>query len=163
MFFQKLQIRLIFIFVSFVIVILLISGWMLQWMIRQNLEAELGNKLSTVAGAASVHFDEEEIGYFIQTIGPRVHEYLSEKLLLLKQTAGVERIYFFDAEGKSLLDTDSRINRGDVYFSLRFYPNEIEAVRSGKTAHTVLFYSNEGEPVMSGYAPLMLSGTGAKL
>ena len=157
MFFQKLQIRLIFIFVSFVIVILLISGWMLQWMIRQNLEAELGNKLTAVAGAASVQFDEEEIGYLIQTIGPRTHEVLSEKLRLLKQTAGVKRIYFFDSEGKSLLDTDSKINRGDVYFNLRFYPNEIEAVRSGKTVHTVLFYSTEGEPAMSGYAPLMLA------
>ena len=158
MFFQKLQTRLIFIFVSFVIAILLISGWMLQWAIRQNLEAELGNKLIAVAGAASVQFDEEEIGYLIQTIGPRTHGYLSEKLLLLKHTTGVEHIYFFDSEGKSLLDTDPEISRGDIYFNLRFYPNEIETVQSGKTAHTVLFYSAEGKPTMSGYAPLMLPG-----
>jgi signal transduction histidine kinase len=158
MYFQKLQTRLIFIFVSFVIVILLISGWMLQWAIRQNLEAELGNKLTAVAGAASVQFDEEEIGYLIQAIGPRTHGYLSEKLLLLKHAAGVERIYFFDSEGKSLIDTDSEISRGDIYFNLRFYPNEIETVKSGKTAHTVLFHSAEGKPVMSGFAPLKLTG-----
>jgi signal transduction histidine kinase len=157
-FYKKLQTRLIFIFVSFVIVILLISGWMLQWMIRQNLETELGHKLIAVAGAASVLFDEEEIGYLIQDTGPRTHIYLSDKLLHIKQVMGVERICFFDLAGKSLLDTDSDTKLGETYFHLRFFPNEMEAVSSGMTAHTVLFHSVDKRPVMSGYAPLLLSG-----
>lgn len=158
-FYKKLQTRLIFIFVSFVIVVLLISGWMLQWMIRQNLESELGHKLIAVAGAASVLFDEEEIGFLVQDMGPRTRVYLSEKLLHFKQVTGIERIRFFNVEGESLLDTDTDTKWGETYFHLRFFPKEMDAVRSGLHAHTVLFYSADKKPVMSGYAPLLLSGT----
>jgi hypothetical protein len=71
MFLHRIQHRLIFLFVLLVVAILFISGWTLHWMIRQSLEVELGRKLVAVANAASAQFEEDQVGYLMQSIGPR--------------------------------------------------------------------------------------------
>lgn len=150
----RIQYRLIFIFVSLVIAIFLISGWMLHWMIRQSLETELGRKLMAVATASSVMFGEEEIGFISQGSGPRTENYLRDKLERMREATGVKRIYFFDSSGKSLLDTEDDIARGSAYFGLRFYRREIEEVQAGQSTYSVLFEGIDGLPTMTGYAPL---------
>lgn len=154
MFFHRIQHRLIFVFVILVIAILLIGGWMLHWMIRQSLETELGRKLMAVARAASVQFEDEEIGFLIQGAGPRTAVYLRQQLLRLKASTDVKRITFFDLSGNSLLDTEESIVWGTPYFNLRFYRREMAEIKEGKSAYSVLFEGIDGLPTMTGYAPL---------
>ena len=156
MVFHRLKVRLIFIFVFFVFVVLLISGWILHWMIRQSLENETGLKLLAVARAASVQLGGEEIGYLMQGVGPRTRDYLLERLTQLKEASEVKRIYLFDLSGRSLLDTDQDLGRGAPYHNLRFYRKEIDEVRQGRPAFSVLFTGIDGQPTMTGFAPLVL-------
>src|SRR4030042_368328 len=129
-FLHRIQNRIIFFFVFLIIVILLVSGWFLHWMIRQSLETELGRKLIAVANAGSVQFSEEEIGFLMQGRFPRVQQRLREQCIELKNATEVERIVFFDNNGNCLLDTEEISGEGKPYFRLRFYPRELDEVRS---------------------------------
>ena len=157
MFLHRIHYRLVFLFVGFVVVVLSVSGWLLHWLLRQSLEAELGRKLVAVASAASVQLDEGEIGFLIQGAGPRTRQHLQQRLLRLKETTDVRRIYLFDLEGKSLLDTEEAAVSGGSYFGLRFYRREMAEIRRGRSTHSVLFEGVDGAPTMTGYAPLFLA------
>lgn len=155
MFLHRIQHRLIFLFVLLVVAILFISGWTLQWMIRQSLEVELGRKLVAVSNATSAQFEEDQVVYLMQSIGPRTQQRLRQILMRLKETTGVKRIYIFDPEGKSLLDTEEDVEQGTPYFHLRFYQKELEEIQSGRSTHSILFQGIDGLPTMTGYAPLL--------
>ncbi|MFH1943893.1 MAG: HAMP domain-containing sensor histidine kinase [bacterium] len=158
MFLDRIQNRFVFFFVLLVIVILIVSGWTLQWMIRRSLEAELGRKLVAVAQAASVQLEEEDIGFLIQGMGPRIQERMQQRLLRLQKSTDVKRIYFFDMSGNSLLDTEEHTERGDAYFNLQFYRREIEDIRNQKSSYSILFTGIDGRPTMTGFAPLYNAG-----
>ena len=151
---HRIQHRIIFFFVPLVIVILFISGWTLQWTVRRSLENELGNKLTAVAGAAAVQYDNDEIGFMLQNIGPRTLVRLRQRLVRLAESSDIKRISLFNLDGQSLLDTEDSIRPGTPYFNLRFYKSEIDEIGQGRTAHTILFEDLDGNPTMSGYAPL---------
>lgn len=154
MIFHRIHIRLILAFILFVATLLIASGWMLHWVMRQSLEAELGRKLMAVARAATVQFDFDDVTFLVQNTGPRTRHRLRQRLEQLRDVTGVERIYIFDANNRSLIDTDTTIVVGAQLHSLRFRPREMNAIREGQAVHTVLFESIEGEPTMSAYAPL---------
>jgi len=158
MFFNKLQNRLIFAFILIVLVILIISGWLLQWSVRQRLETELGRKLTAVAGSASVMFDEEDIAILESGVGGRAVEYYRGRLLQLKKAAMVRRIYLFDLAQRNLMDTDTLNAPGDIIFGLRFYLREMESVEAGQGSHSVLFQAAGGRPFMTGFSPLFIQG-----
>lgn len=153
---HRIQHRIVFFFVLLVVVILIIGGWTLYWTVRRSLETELGNKLTAVAGAATVQFDEDEIGFLLQGVGPRARSRLHLRLLRLRESVSVKRISLFTPDGNSLIDTEESVLPGSIYFDLRFYSREIEEIRNGRTAHTILFRDIDGRPTMSGYAPLRI-------
>jgi len=156
MFFHRIQNRLIFLFVGLVIIILITSGWTLHWMIRQNLEKELGSKLTAVASAVSVMLDDEEIQFLIQSPGARFRHRLRQRIEKLKHETQVKHIYLFDLESRSLLDTDEQIKFGENYFALQFYLKEIEQIKQGKTAQSILFSGIDDQPTKTGFAPLRM-------
>ena len=155
MFFHRIHYRIISLFVILVIAILFISGRMLHWTIRQSLEAEVGRKLMAVANAVSVQFEEEEIGFLVEGIGSRTKTHLLHRLLRMKKATQVKRIFLFDMEGKSLLDTEQTTDPGNSYFRLQFYRTEIEEIKKGRSAHSILFQGIDKEPTMTGFAPLL--------
>ena len=128
---HRIQHRIIFFFVPLVIVILFISGWTLQWTVRRSLENELGNKLTAVAGAAAVQYDNDEIGFMLQNIGPRTLVRLRQRLVRLAESSDIKRISLFNLDGQSLLDTEDSIRPGTPYFNLRFYKSEIDEIGQG--------------------------------
>ena len=158
MFFHQIHIRLILFFVALMIVVLAAGGLSIQWSVRRSMEDELGKKLEAVASAASVMFDEEEIGYLLTSPGPRLGEYLKKKLILLRGKTGVKRIYFFDLSNISLIDTQEESRSGEEIFSLQFYRKEMEALIQGRSSHTILFQGIDGDPTMTGFSPLVLNG-----
>ncbi len=156
MFLHRIHHRLILAFVLMMASILGISGWSLHWILRQSLEDELGAKLMAMARAASVQFSDDEVGYLLSDAGPRTQNNLRKKLIKLQTQTGVQRIAFFDPEGRSLLDTDIGVERGTRDFTLRFYRREMEAIGRGESATSVLFTGIDGQPTMTGYAPLVI-------
>jgi signal transduction histidine kinase len=155
---HRIHIRLTLFFLALLIAVLTVGGLSIQWSIRRSMEAELGKKLEAVASAAAVMYDEEEIGYLLSSPGPRLEEYLRNKMLLLREKTGVKRIYFFDFSNKNLIDSQEGSKPGEGIFSLQFYSNEIETVRRGKPSHTILFRGIDGEPTMTGFSPLSVQG-----
>lgn len=158
---HRIHIRLTFYFLALLIAVLAVGGLSIQWSIRRSMEAELGKKLEAVASAASVVVDDEEIGFLLSAPGPRIEEYLRNKLLLLRDKTGVKRIYFFDSSNNSLIDTRQGSRSGEPIFSLQFYSGQIEAVRLGKSSHTILFKGIDGQPTMTGFSPLFMRGKAA--
>ena len=154
-FFYRIQHRLIFWFVLLVVAILVLSGWILHWMVRQSLEAELGRKLIAVAKAASVQFEPEELDYLVQGIGRRIEQRFHERLDRLRAATNVKRIYLFNPAEESLLDTDPNIERSTVYFNLRFYRRELEQLKQGEASASILFRGLDGEPTMTAFVPLI--------
>ncbi|MFH1845647.1 MAG: HAMP domain-containing sensor histidine kinase [bacterium] len=155
--FHRIQHRIILLFVLFATVVLLLSGWTLQWSLRQSLEAELGHKLTAVASAVAVQYGEEEVAYLQRGLGPRATERMRETLLRMKTEAELKRIYLFDLDGRSLLDTDV-VPAGEPYHQLRFYQQEMDAIGAGSAASTILFQDREDQPAMTGFAPLLAGG-----
>jgi signal transduction histidine kinase len=158
MIFDRIHIRLILFFVALMIVVLAAGGLSIQWSVRRSMEDELGKKLEAVASAASVMFDDEELGYLLAAPGPRLREYLTKKLILIRGRTGVKRIYFFDISNNGLIDTQEGSRSGAEIFSLQFYRKEIGALILGKSSHTILFRGIDGDPTMTGFSPLVLNG-----
>jgi signal transduction histidine kinase len=158
MFFQRIRIRLILFFVALMAVLLAVGGLSIQWTIRRSMEDELGKKLEAVASAASVFFDEEDIGFMLAQPGPRLKQYLTKKLILLRKQTGVKRIFLFDLADKNLLDTRNATGSGGEVFSLRFYRKEMDLLKRGKSSHTILFQGIDGGPTMTGFSPLVRRG-----
>jgi signal transduction histidine kinase len=155
--FHRIQHRIILLFVLLAVVLIVVSGWTLQWMIHQSLEAELARKLTAVASIASVQYSEEEIDFLCRGLGPRATERLRQSLLNLRERTNLRRIYFFDLDGRSLLDTEETA-AGQPYYNLRFHQREMAALREGSTASTILFQDMDGHPAMTGFAPLFSGG-----
>ena len=158
MLFHRFKHRLIFVFVVFIFLIFFNSGLTLHWIIRQSLETEMGAKLAAVARAGSVQFDNSEIGYLMEGVGPRTEEYLREKLSRLMSATHVKRIFMFDLNGRSILDTESKIRRGTSQFNFRIYRSELDAIRDARSTHSVLFTGIDNQPTMTGYAPIFYDG-----
>ncbi|HEX9935337.1 MAG TPA: HAMP domain-containing sensor histidine kinase, partial [bacterium] len=156
MFLHRTHIRLILLFVGLVAAILTAAGLTLQWVTRQILETELGRKLESVAGAASVMYREEELRMLLAGLGPRTEPYFSGPMANLRRATEVKRIVFFDLDGQNLLDTENESRSRISNFGLQFYRREVEALRRGRKAHSILFRGVDGNPTMTGFAPFFL-------
>ena len=156
MFIHRIRYRIIFLFVVLVVAILLISGYSLHWRIRSNFEALLGTKLVAVAKAASVQFSGGEVRFLLEGAGPRTLLHLRSQINYLKSSTNVKRIYFFDLNGRRLLDTESENIPDTPYFRLNFYKNEFENITRGEASYSILFQGIDGLPTMTGFAPLYL-------
>jgi signal transduction histidine kinase len=67
---------------------------------------------------------------------------------------GARRIYVFDRQGRSLLDTEPGVPVGREYARLRIDRAEMDAVWRGRPALSPLFQDADGAYYQSGYAPV---------
>jgi signal transduction histidine kinase len=155
---HRTHVRLILLFVGLVAAILTAAGLTVQWVTRQSLEKELGRKLEAVAGAATVMYRGEELRVLLAGLGPRTESYFLSPLNDMKNATEVKRIHFFTLEGGNLLDTQNRPGPRILDFGLKFYRREMEAMRRGEKAHSILFKGVDGLPTMTGFAPFFLDG-----
>jgi hypothetical protein len=125
---HRIHTRLILSFTALVIGLLWTSGMLITWSVRKSLEAELGSKLISVARAAEVQLSEIDSGLLMRAIGERAKSRLESRLKILRDAAEVKRIYVFNLDNQSVLDTDSLTASGTEYFAHRFYQKEIYRV-----------------------------------
>ncbi len=155
---HRIHTRLILSFTALVIGLLWTSGMLITWSVRKSLEAELGSKLISVARAAEVQLSEIDNSLLARAIGERAKSRLESRLKILRDAAEVKRIYVFNLDNQSVLDTDSLTASGTEYFTHRFYQKEIKRIEEGLPAYTILFTGIEGEPVMTGFTPFLSNG-----
>ncbi len=126
---------------------------------RRDLEAELGRRLAAVASSAATQIrgaylveleagDEQDRGYLNAL----------RKLSAVKSATGVARIYVFDRDYVSRVDTDSTVAIGEENFESRLDRHELSRVfESGVSVSTLLFTGADGRPTQAGYAPIVRS------
>jgi signal transduction histidine kinase len=150
---------LIFLFALQVVVILLAAGVYLSWELRNILEHELGQKLQALALAVAVELEPE----MLLSLSPgdeerRTYRSLHSRLQELTQALQVRRIFVFDPQGRSLVDSQPGTPIGRAYVRLQFDEQEVRDVFSGTPASSPLFRGSEGRLYKNGYAPVQVGG-----
>ena len=140
--------RLVFSFVTLALVGLGGSGWVLYRQALTSLEEQLASHL-----LAEAEFVAADLGRGLVTrlIPGMDHMRLRETQMAL----GARRIYAFDHNGRSLVDTEVGTRIGREVHLLSFHRRQVEAVWRGELAHTARFTDEEtGDHYMTGYAPI---------
>lgn len=155
----KIRTRLIFLFTLQVLIIFFIGSFYLDWRLQQTLEDELGNKLESLAKAAASQIESE----LLQDLAPgdensRTYLNLKHQLNNFMVQTDVRRVYVFNKNNLSLVDTKSSTSIGEKYIHLQFNQQEIQNVFSGQTATSTLFEGSDGKLYKTGFAPIVLNG-----
>ncbi|MBN2288887.1 MAG: HAMP domain-containing protein [Candidatus Glassbacteria bacterium] len=151
----KLRTRIIVAFVAFVVPMIAASGLFYYETARRSLDTALGERLTAVAQATASRFNPLILSTFEPGDEDR-RNYLSYRrsLLTIKEQTGLRRLYLFDPQGRSLIDTEEGIPIGSSYAGLRFQGRELETVLAGDAAASVLFRGEDGAWYKSGFAPV---------
>ncbi len=160
----SIRTRLILLFVISFIVIFSVAGYYLLWHIRGTLDEALGRNLEALAANFATTFAlqfDPSLLRFVQTGDEATLTYQNIMTLLLKfQTkTGVERVYLFGNDFRSIADSDSAVKIGHLNVQLKFNQKEFEQVFKGLTASSTLFEGVDGNLYKTGYAPIHSNGT----
>jgi two-component system OmpR family sensor kinase len=157
----KIGNKLVVTFVLFVSIFVGSTGWFLYGTTKNSLDDELGGKLVAIAQAVTTQIDESFPDYLpllSNGVARRTHANLLNKLIKVKEATNVKRVYIFDRENRSLVDTDEDFPIGTEYIKLKFDRSEVESLWKGNSVHTVLFQGDDGIYYKSGYAPIQFGG-----
>ncbi len=153
----RIRNRLVVTFVLFVTIFVGSTGWFLYRSAKNSLDEELGGKLVAIAQTVTTQID----GLFVTQLSPGdentlTYANLFNKLNNVKDATKVKRLYIFDTENQSLVDTDESFAIGTEYVRLKFDRSELESLWDGNSVHTVLFKGDDGFFYKSGYAPIKI-------
>ena len=148
--------RLVFSFVTLALLGLGGSGWVLYRQALTSLEEQLAAHLVAEAKLVAT---ELERGYVTRLQAgmdhTHLHHLLQDKLREMQTALRARRIYVFDHNGRSLVDTEAGTRIGREVHLLSFHRRQVEAVWRGELAHTERFTDEEtGDHYMTGYAPI---------
>jgi len=151
--------KLVVTFVLFVTIFVGSTGWFLYRTAKNSLDDELGGKLVSIAQATTTQIN----GMSVTQLAPGDEETLTyanllNKITRVKDATNVKRVYIFDRENQSRVDTDVDIFIGTEYFQLKFDRSELGSLWKGDSVHTVLFTDDDGRYYKSGYAPIKVNG-----
>ncbi|MEK7398060.1 MAG: hypothetical protein AAB116_14095, partial [Candidatus Poribacteria bacterium] len=115
----KIGNKLVVTFVLFVTIFVGSTGWFFYRSAKNSLDSELGGRLVAIAQAVTTQID----GVFIVQLLPGDEATLTyanylKKLNSVKEATGVKRLYIFDRNNKSLVDTDDSVPIGTEYIKL---------------------------------------------
>jgi len=155
----KIGNKLVVTFVLFVTIFVGATGWFLYTTTKSSLDSELGGKLVAIAQSATTQISEMSV----MQLSPgaedtRNYANLLNKLKRVKEATDVKRVYVFDRENRSLVDTETDIPIGMKYSKLKFEKSELESLWKGDSVHTVLFEGDDEIYYKSGYAPIEVNG-----
>lgn len=151
--------RLIVLFVLQIVIMIFAGGLYLNWRLQQTLEAELGDKLESLAKTVALQFD----GELLLSLRPgdeqtRTYRNLLNDLKALLAATGVRRIYIFSRTQRSLVDTKPGVTIGSDYVFLPISLTEMEGLFSGRTVSSTLFQGRDQRLYKTGFAPIYSHG-----
>ena len=152
----RLRTRLILAYVAFVVPILAVSGFFYYESARRSLDDELGERLIAVAQATATRFYAPIISSFERGDEQgRTYQSYRASLVQIRERTNLKRLFVFDPELRSLLDTQDAVPIGTAYARLRFQQAEIAACLEGAPASSVLFRGEDGAWYKSGFAAIV--------
>lgn len=126
---------------------------------RSDLEAELGRRLEAVASSAATRLRGKYLAE-LQAGDEAENLYYSggmHRLQEVRDATGVERLYVFDKNFHTRLDTANSLI-GEKQFQAEIDRKELADVfETGKSASSLLFFGVDGRPYKAGYAPVFKS------
>jgi signal transduction histidine kinase len=146
--------RLVLWFLASMVAVVATTGWALYRLTWDALESQMSERLLAVAHLASEGIDAASRlrpGYE----GGLLHSRLRERLVRAREAVGAKRIFVFDRQGRSLVDSEPDTPIGQAYAGLGMDRSELEAVWRGASAHSVLFRGDGGAYYKTGYAPVV--------
>jgi signal transduction histidine kinase len=122
---------------------------------RRALESSLGDRLTSIAEAATTLVDPTVLLLQKGEDNLRTKKNALAKLTKLAAATGVERIVIVRfQDGAALIDTSEELNVGDEYTRAIFDRTELESVQKGKGIASILFSGPDGRRYKTGYGPL---------
>lgn len=154
----SIRTRLILLFFISITIIFVLAGYYLQWQIRATLDSALGQNLEVLA----LSFAQQIDANFLPFIQPgdettRTFHNLKSQLQKFQYLSGINRIYIFGKDLRSIVDSDSSIRIGQNYVQLKVNQQEIQCVFQQQTASSVLFEGIDEMLYKTGYAPIVLN------
>ncbi|RME00620.1 MAG: HAMP domain-containing protein [Deltaproteobacteria bacterium] len=121
---------------------------------KGSLDTEFGKRLIAIGRSALVQIPTDLVlGLSEGDEHSRLYRNVRRKLENLRRINGVKRIYLFDLEMRALVDTEAGILIGTRYVK-DFDREELERVRRGESAASILFKGTDGRYYKTGYAPV---------
>ncbi len=152
----RLRTKLILTYVMFVVPVLAVSGFFYYESARRSLDAELGERLVAVAQATATRYDPLIISSFERGDEQgRTHQSYRASLVQIRERTNLKRLFVFDPELRSLLDTEDGIPIGTPYARLRFQQAETTACLEGRPTASVLFRGEDRVWYKSGFAAIV--------
>ena len=112
--------RLVVTFVVFVFLVVGSTGWILYRLTRNSLERQMSDQLLAIAQLSAAGIDGDAVRHLRSGFeGGNLHARLRAKLVRYRDLVGARRIYVFDRQGQSLLDTAPDVPIGREYTRLR--------------------------------------------
>jgi len=138
---------------------ILVCGWYFYRYTKYYLDRELNQRLVAIAQTIALQSD----GDIITQLAPGneaglTYSNLVSQLNRIKQKIDIKRVYIFDKNHRSLVDTQPGVPIGTEYLRLKFDQLELESVWQKKGMASVLFLGEDGNYYKSGYAPILVDG-----
>lgn len=129
------------------------GGYFFLKVMQGYFEEELNEKLVSIGKVLSSNLDL----YFEKNLeGEKYLKYLREKLLKNRNELNLKRLYIFNIEGESIVDTEDLPSK-TLLGIFKIYPSAIENLKKGNTYKTLLYEVN-GEYFKSAFVPLNIKG-----
>ena len=152
--------KLVLSFVALAMIVVGGSGWVLYERALNSLEEQMSRHLLAEARLLANELADVDVLIRLRPGFERFPLYrnYAARIKKAKELVGARRIFVFDRDCKSLLDTEPGSSIGRLFPELKIRDRmEIEQVWQGKEAHTVRFTDPEtGVDYMTGYAPMFV-------
>jgi len=156
---HKISNKLAIIFGLLIFITILVCGWYFYGQTRHYLDQELGRRLVDIAQTIALQVNGDIITQLIPgDESSLTYGHTVTQLHEIKQKTDIKRIYIFDRNHRSLVDTESAVPIGSEYLKLKFDQLELESVWQRKGMASVLFLGEDGNYYKSGYAPVLADG-----
>ena len=130
-------------------------GVVTYWRLRQELEADLAERLVNVARLLAVGTDARLVTQFREGDEQLpAYKLVAARLVTFGRAAGVERVYVVDDRFETLVDSQADTPVGRERYALLANRVEVEVAKSGVATATRIYQDEEGRLRLSALAPL---------
>lgn len=153
---KRLSNYIILSFLFPVLFLVLSSGLFFYFISKRSMDMELASRLLTIANLVSIQ--ARDWGFTTLAVGDEKSlTYINTvtKLKKLKESSGVKKIYIFDKDNKSFADSQDNVPIGTTYYNHTLHLKELNLVKNGGIASSVLFKGSDGYYYKSGFAPVL--------
>jgi len=159
---RSLRTKVVGAFLAPTLAIVLLYGLLAYFSAARGLEDELEKRLVAVGQAVSADlsggFDARQIRR-LDASKSRVRERLRKRLRTTRERTGVQELYLFDSELRTLVDSRGEREFGEKIYKLEANRYEIDrSFEENEATTSILFEGDGGRLYKSAYVPVTLGG-----